>query len=42
LRLARLSGQPVDDYRHRVAGVIDEQLVAAHMALAHRDLLEQQ
>jgi hypothetical protein len=28
LRLAYLSGQPVDDHRHGVAGVIDEQLVA--------------
>ena len=37
LRLAHLAGQPVDDHRHRVAGVIDEQLVAAHMGLAHRD-----
>ena len=35
--LAYLAGQPVDDHRHRVAGVIDEQLVAAHMGLAHRD-----
>jgi hypothetical protein len=30
LRLAHLAGQPIDDHRHRVAGVIDEQLVAAH------------
>jgi hypothetical protein len=37
LRLAHLAGQPVDDHRHRVAGVIDEQLVAAHVGLAHRD-----
>ena len=28
---------PVDDYRHRVAGVVHEQLVAAHMGLAHRE-----
>ena len=26
LRRPRLAGQPVDDHRHRVAGVIDEQL----------------
>jgi hypothetical protein len=32
-----LAGQPVDDHRHRVAGIIDEQLVAADMALPHRD-----
>jgi hypothetical protein len=37
LRLAYLAGQPVDDHRHCVAGVIDEQLVAAHVGLAHRD-----
>ena len=37
LRLAHLAGQPVDDHRHRVAGVIDEQLVAAHVGLAHGD-----
>jgi hypothetical protein len=37
LRLVHLAGQPVDDHRHRVAGVIDEQLVAADMGLAHRD-----
>ena len=37
LRLPDLAGQPVDDHRHRVAGVIDEQLVAAHMGLPHRD-----
>jgi hypothetical protein len=37
LRLAYLAGQPVDDHRHRVARVIDEQLVAAHVGLAHRD-----
>lgn len=30
-------GQPVDDHRHRVAGVIDKQLVAAAMGLPHRD-----
>jgi hypothetical protein len=27
--LAHLAGQPIDDHRHRVAGLIDEQLVAA-------------
>src|SRR5262245_49674562 len=37
LRLAYLAGQPVDDHRHCGAGVIDEQLVAAHMGLAHAD-----
>jgi hypothetical protein len=37
LRLAHLAGQPVDDHRHRVAGVVDEQLVATHVGLAHRD-----
>ena len=37
MRLAHLAGQPVDDHRHRVTGVIDEQLVAAHMGLAHGD-----
>src|SRR5271163_3489093 len=31
LRRSGLAGQPVDDHRHRVAGVIDEQLVAAGM-----------
>jgi hypothetical protein len=37
LRLTHLAGQPVDDHRHRVASVVDEQLVAAHVGLAHRD-----
>jgi hypothetical protein len=37
LRPPHLAGQPVDDHRYGVAGVIDEQLVAAHMGLAHRD-----
>ena len=27
----------LDDHRHSVAGVIDEQLVAAHVGLAHGD-----
>jgi hypothetical protein len=31
LRLTNLAGQPIDDHRHGVAGVIDEQLVATHM-----------
>jgi hypothetical protein len=30
-------GARVHDHRHRVAGVIDEQLVAVHVRLAHRD-----
>jgi hypothetical protein len=37
LRRTGLAGQPVDDHRHRVAGVIDKQLVAAGMGLPHRD-----
>jgi hypothetical protein len=37
LRLTHLASQPVDDHRHRVASVIDEQLVATHVGLAHRD-----
>jgi hypothetical protein len=37
LRLPRLAGQPVDDHRHGVAGVIDKQLVATDMGLAHGD-----
>jgi len=35
--LPDLPGQPVDDHRCPVAGVIDEQLFAAGMGLAHRD-----
>jgi len=35
--MAHLAGQPIDDHRYGVAGVIDEQLVAAHMGLAHGD-----
>ena len=31
LRRTDLAGEPVDDHRHRVAGVIDKQLVAADM-----------
>lgn len=37
LRLAYFAGQSVDNHRHRVAGVIDKQFVAAHMGLTHRD-----
>ena len=37
LRRTDLAGQPVDDHRHRVAGVIDKQLVAADVGLPHRD-----
>jgi len=35
--LPDLAGQPVDHHRRPVAGVIDEQLLAAGMGLAHRD-----
>jgi hypothetical protein len=37
LRRTDLAGEAVDDHRHRVAGVIDKQLVAADMGLSHRD-----
>ena len=37
LRRPRLAGKPINDHRHRVAGVIDKQLVAAGMGLPHRD-----
>jgi hypothetical protein len=37
LRVTDLAGQPIDDHRHSVAGVIDEQLLAAHVGLAHGD-----
>jgi hypothetical protein len=37
LRRAHFTGQPVDDHRYGVAGVIDEELVAAGMGLPHRD-----
>jgi hypothetical protein len=37
LRSAHLAGQPINDHRRRVAGVINEQLVAAHVGLVHRD-----
>src|ERR1700716_3566401 len=36
LRGAPLAGEPVDHDRHAVAGIIDEQLVAGRMRLAHR------
>jgi ABC-type uncharacterized transport system substrate-binding protein len=36
-RRTDLAGKPVDDHRHRVAGVIDKQLVATDMGLPHRD-----
>ncbi|MCP1854424.1 hypothetical protein J2R80_008247 [Bradyrhizobium sp. USDA 4541] len=36
LRGASLAGEPVDYHRHAVAGIVDEQLVAGHMRLAHR------
>ena len=35
-RLAHLAGRPVDDHRHRVACVINEQLIATQVGLAHR------
>jgi hypothetical protein len=35
LRRAHFTGQPIDDHRYSVAGVIDEQLVATHMGVAH-------
>jgi hypothetical protein len=37
LRRTDLAGKPIDDHRDRVAGVIDEQLVAADVGLPHRD-----
>jgi hypothetical protein len=37
LRRPGLAGEPVDDHRHGVAGVIDKQFVAAGMMLPHRD-----
>jgi hypothetical protein len=37
LRRAHLAGQPIDDHRDGVAGVINEQLVATHVGLAHRN-----
>ena len=35
MRRPRLAGAAVDDHRHGVAGVVDEQLVAAQVGLAH-------
>ena len=35
LRRSDLAGKPVNDHRHRVAGVIDKQLVAADVSLPH-------
>jgi hypothetical protein len=35
LRRTDLAGKPVNDHRHRVAGVIDKQLVAADVSLPH-------
>jgi len=37
LRRLGLACQPVNDHRHRVASVIDKQLIAAGMGLPHRD-----
>jgi hypothetical protein len=37
LRRARLSGQPIDDHRHGVAGIINKQFIAAQVGLAHGD-----
>ena len=37
LRRAHFTGQPVDDHRYGVAGVINEQFVATHVGLAHRN-----
>jgi hypothetical protein len=34
--VAHLAGQPVDDHRHRVACVINEQFIATQVGLAHR------
>jgi hypothetical protein len=36
LRRPGFAGQSIDEYRHRVAGVVDEQLVAAGVGLTHR------
>ena len=35
LRRTDLTGEPVTDHRHRVAGIIDKQLVAADVGLPH-------
>ena len=37
LRRTDLAGEPINDHRHRVARVIDKQLVAADVSLPHRD-----
>jgi hypothetical protein len=37
LRPTDLGGEPINDHRHRVASVIDKQLVAADVSLPHRD-----
>jgi hypothetical protein len=37
LRRADLAGEPIDDHRHGVAGVIHKQFVAAEVGLSHRD-----
>jgi hypothetical protein len=37
LHRAHFTGQPVDDHRYGVAGVINEQFVATHVGLAHRN-----
>jgi len=36
LRRSALTGQAVDHHRHAIAGIVDEQLVAGRMGLAHR------
>ncbi len=36
MRLPCLAGQPINDNRDRVAGVVDEQLVAGRVILPHR------
>jgi hypothetical protein len=36
LRAAPLAGEPVDDDRHNVAGVVDEQLLSRPVRLPHR------
>jgi len=36
LRRPGLATEPIDDHRHRIAGVIDKQLVAAGIGLSHR------
>ncbi|RXH38650.1 hypothetical protein XH99_00795 [Bradyrhizobium nanningense] len=36
LRRSAITGQAVDQHRHAIAGIVDRQLVASHMGLAHR------